>query len=343
MTRGQAGLDTVDRCIVAALQIHGRASWQQLARAVGASDSTVARRVHRLFDEGLVRVAASTDPLLCDQGYPVVVQITSEPGAATAVAQRLAARPDVRFAALITGSSDVVIELIVRSQTELARILFTEIDRAPGIRSTTTESVLAHYKMAHMWSHGTLPEEAATALAAERGVVEPGAPRPLDEREQAIVDVLAEDARAGYALIAQRLGTSESAVRRRLDGLIREGRVRFTTIVEPELLGYGVKAMCWLAVDLSHLEESARALSARPEVRYVAATAGYSDITIEVVLRDQQDLHRFLTQVLGALAGLRRAEVGLELATLKRAFVLDESVADLFGPAPETTGKGASA
>jgi DNA-binding Lrp family transcriptional regulator len=336
VTRGQAALDTLDRCIVAALQIHGRASWQQIARAVGASDSTVARRVNRLFGEGLVRVAASIDPLACAQGYPVVVQISCETGAATTVAQRMAARPDVRFAALITGSFDVVIELIVRSQTELARVLFNEIDREPGIRSTTTESVLAHYKVAHVWSYGTLPDEAAEALAVERGPVEPAEPRPLDEREQAIVDVLADDARAGYALIAQRVGSSESAVRRRLDGLIREGRIRFTTIVEPELLGYGVKAMCWLDVDLRNLEEAARALSARPEVRYVATTAGYSDLTTEVVLRDQQDMHRFLTQVLGALPGLRRAEVGLELATLKRAFVFDESATALFDAPSET-------
>ncbi|MGH3585941.1 MAG: Lrp/AsnC family transcriptional regulator, partial [Pseudonocardia sp.] len=133
MTRSRPVLDNVDRCIVTALQIHGRASWQQIARAVGASDSTVARRANRLFGEGLVQVVATTDPLACEQGYPVVVQITSEAGAAVDVARRLAARSDVRFAALITGSFDVVVELIVGSQTELARVLFNEIDRAPGI------------------------------------------------------------------------------------------------------------------------------------------------------------------------------------------------------------------
>lgn len=332
MTRTQSALDDVDRRIVAALQIHGRASWQQIARAVGASDSTVARRANRLFKEGLVRVAASTDPLLCDQGYSVLVQIASEAGAAAAVAQRLAARPDVRFAALITGTFDLVIELIVRSRTDLARVLFNEIDRAPGIRSTATESVLAHYKMAHVWLHGSLADEAAATLDAERGPIVPGEPRPLDEREQPLVDLLAQDARVSIALMAQQLGTSESGARRRLDALVREGRVRFTTIVEPDLLGYGMEAMCWLTVDLRHVEDAARALSARPEVRYVAATAGYSDIAIEVVLRDQQDMHRFTTQVLGGLPGLRRAEIGLELVTLKRAFVLNESAVELFDP-----------
>lgn len=329
-------LDELDRCIVAALQIHGRANWQQIARAVGASDSTVARRVNRLLGDGLVKVAASTDPLMCDEGYPVLVQISCKAGVATEVAQELAKRVDVRFAALVTGSFDVVIELIVRSQAELARVLLTEIDRIPGIWSTTTESVLSHYKLARVWLHGTLSDAAAAALAAERGVVEQGLPRPLDEREQALVDLLYEDARASFTVMAQRLGTSESGVRRRLDALVREGRVRFSTIVDPELLGYTAPTMYWLQVDLCHVEEAARTLAAQPDVRYVAATAGYSDITIEAVLRDQHDLHRFNTQVLGALRGLHRAEAGLQLITLKRAFVLNENA---LGPLAPTEGR----
>jgi DNA-binding Lrp family transcriptional regulator len=325
-------LDALDRRIIAALQIHGRANWQQIARAVEASDSTVARRVNRLLSDGLVKVVASTDPLMCDEGYPVLVQITSKAGVATEVAQALAKRVDVRFAALVTGSFDVVIELIVRSQAELARVLLNEIDRVPGIWSTTTESVLSHYKLAHVWLHGTLPDAAAAALAAERGAVEQGLPRPLDEREQALVDLLSEDARASFTVMAQRLGTSESGVRRRLDALVREGRIRFSTIVDPELLGYTASTMYWLQMDLCHVEEAARTLAAQPDVRYVAATAGYSDITVEVVLRDQRDLHRFNTQVLGALRGLHRAEAGLQLATLKRAFVLNENALGLLAP-----------
>ena len=334
-TSAPVRLDEVDRRIVAALQIHGRASWQQLARAVGASDSTVARRVNRLLEDGLVKVVASTDPLLCAQGYPVLIQITSKAGAATAVAQELAARPDVRFAALVTGSFDVVIELIVTSQTDLARVLFNEIDRVPGIWSTTTESVLSHYKVAHVWLRETLSDTAAAALEAERGTVEAGMPRLLDPRELDLVGLLAEDARASFTTMAQRLGTSESGVRRRLDALVREGRVGFSTIVEPELLGYTAPTLYWLQMDLAHVEEAARTLASQQDVRYVAATAGYSDVAVEVVLRDQQDLHRFNTQVLARLPGLHRAEAGLELVTLKRAFVLNEAMSDLFTPTKE--------
>lgn len=332
MTAGQARhLDEVDRRIVAALQIHGRATWQQIARAVGTSDTTVARRAQRLFADELVTVVAATDPLLCAEGYPVLIEITSTAGALTEVARALARRTDVRFAALLTGTFDLVVELIVSSQTELARVLLTEVDRIPGVWSTTTESVLAHYKLEHTWLHADLTEEAAALLADQRGPVTPGPPRRLDDRERALVDLLATDARASFAELAQHLGTSETSVRRRLDNLLAEGRVRLTTIIDPELLGYTAPTMYWLHMDLQHVDEAARILSQRPEVRYVAATSGHSDITLEAVLRDQADLHRFNTQVLGGLTGLHRAEAGQELATLRRAFVLNQRTLDLIG------------
>lgn len=318
-------LDDLDRQIVAALQIHGRATWQQIARAVGASDTTVSRRAQKLFDSGVVRVVASVDPLRCGSGYPVVMQVKCQVGQRTHVAAALAKRPDVRFIALVTGSFDIVLELIVSSQRELARVLFQGIDTIDGVTSTATENVIAHYKVAHVWSHGTLSDAATEALTKARGEIVEIDPTPLDERDHALMDLLADDARLSFAAIAAQLGVSESMAKRRISTLVRDGRMRFTTIVDPALLGYGVEVLCWLDVDLGHVDDAARVLAGRPEVRYVAGTAGYADLLCEVVLRDHSDLHRFNTQVFAGLPGLRRTEIGLELVTLKRAFASVDS------------------
>lgn len=323
------GLDEIDRRIIAALQIHGRATWQQIASAVGTSDTTVARRAQRLFAEGLAQVVATTDPLLCAEGYPVLVEITTTAGSVTQVARALARRTDIRFAALLTGSFDLVVELIVSSQAELARVLLTEIDRIPGVQATKTESVLAHYKLEHTWLQTDLPAAAADALVQHRGPVTPGEPKSLDERERALVDLLGGDARSSISELAHQLGASETSVRRRLDHLLADGRLRLTTLMDPELLGFSAPTMYWLHMDLRHVDDAAKTLTRCPEVRYVAATSGHSNITVEAVLRDQADLHRFNTEVLGGLPGLHRAEAGQQLATLRRAFVLNRRTLDL--------------
>lgn len=319
-------LDELDRQIVAALQIYGRASWQQIARAVDASDTTVARRAQRLFNSGVVRVVAATDPLRCGEGYPVVMQVKCRVGKRIHVAAELAKRADVRFIALVTGSFDIMLELIVRSQRELARVLFHGIDAIDGITSTVTENVIAHYKVAHVWSHGTLSDDATAGLSEARGTIVETEPTPLDERDRALVDLLAGDARASFASLANQLRVSESMAKRRVSALVHDGRLRFTTIVDPAVLGYGVEILCWLDVDLSHIDDAAHALTARPEVRYVAGTAGYANLLCEVVLYDHADLYRFTTQVLAGLPGLRRTEIGFELVTLKRAFAAVDSL-----------------
>jgi hypothetical protein len=79
--------------------------------------------------------------------------------------------------------------------------------------------------------------------------------------------------------------------------------------------------LVWLEVDLGRLEPIANALAARPEVRYLSATAGGNDLMCEVILRSQDDLYVFATKTLGALEGVRRVCVDHELMILKRAYV----------------------
>ncbi|WP_344986430.1 AsnC family transcriptional regulator [Streptomyces violaceus] len=50
--------DSLDRRIISALQIDGRASWHRIATALGEPERTVVRRGTRLLDSGLVRIGA---------------------------------------------------------------------------------------------------------------------------------------------------------------------------------------------------------------------------------------------------------------------------------------------
>jgi hypothetical protein len=62
-------------------------------------------------------------------------------------------------------------------------------------------------------------------------------------------------------------------------------------------------------------------LVARPEVRYLSAASGYRDLICEVILPSEEDLYEFETKTLGDLPGIRQVDIGLELQTVKRAFM----------------------
>lgn len=315
-------LNTLDRKIVAALQINGRATWHQVAKVVGASESTVSRRANRLLRQGYLRIVGVADPLRCGLGFPVLLQLKCAVGAVASVARTLAQRPDVRFVALLTGSYDLILEIIVPSRAHLAMLLVHQLNAIPGITSTTTESVLRNFKTSYDWSREVLGGD-ATGLAASTpaAIAQEAEPLTLSATDMQLLQLLADDGRLSVAELADQADVSESVVRRRVESLRAAGALRFATLVDPRMMGYECELVLWLNIDLSRLEQVASALGERPEIRYLSATAGYSDLVAEVILPDLDSLYRFNTEVLGSLPGIRRSEIGLELQTVKRVYL----------------------
>jgi DNA-binding Lrp family transcriptional regulator len=317
-------VDALDRQIAAALQLHGRATWREVAKLVGSSESTVARRGRQLLETGLVRVTGQPDPLALGLGYPVIVNLECHAGAGKEVARSLAARPDVRFLSIVTGACDIVLELIVPSQRHLAHVLVDEFSQVDGIARTTTDSVLRTFKTSYDWSSDLLEEhgiDPSFGRELRELAIEAGDPAPLDPLDLQLIQLLGEDGRRAYAELAAALGISESMVRRRVSALVRNGYLAFATLVDPEVLGYHVEVLVWLRVDLGELEPIAAALGAHRGVRYLSATSGFSDLLCEVILRSPADLYAFSTGTLGAIEGIRQASVAHELVVVKRAYM----------------------
>jgi Lrp/AsnC family leucine-responsive transcriptional regulator len=130
-------------------------------------------------------------------------------------------------------------------------------------------------------------------------------------------------------------------VRRRVSALVDDGVLHFATLVDPRELGFEIEAFVLLRVNLGEIERIATTLSARREVRYLAATSGFCDLACEVILRSPDDLYDFTTEALGALAGVQRTVIAHELVTVKRAYML--STERFWGDmAPEEAGLGSS-
>ncbi|MFL6052901.1 MAG: Lrp/AsnC family transcriptional regulator, partial [Actinoallomurus sp.] len=69
-------LSELDRHLMAALQLDGRAPWNLVARAVGVSESTVQRRFTALRERGAAQVIGVVDVLRCGLGVPVLTRVS---------------------------------------------------------------------------------------------------------------------------------------------------------------------------------------------------------------------------------------------------------------------------
>lgn len=310
-------LSDLDRRIVAALQLDGRSSWSDVAKLAGTTESTASRRGGRLLDDGTVRVVGVADPLVCGLGQPVLVQLDCAPDSVRQVADALAERSDTRFLTITTGDWDIATELIVPSQHQLTSTLIDELGALPGVHRSSTALITKNFTMRHDWSRTLLGHaDQATAPDTTSGPNQV----QLDDVDRRLLAVLAEDGRRPYRDIARTLSLGETGVRRRVEQLVAAHALVFSTLVSPAALGFRVELLLWLRVAADHLDDVARLMAGRPEVRYVSATAGSADLVCEVILPDASEIHTFTTRVLGTLPGIRSIDVALELENHKRAY-----------------------
>jgi DNA-binding Lrp family transcriptional regulator len=318
-------LEKTDQLIIARLAIDGREGWAQMGRALGLSETTVARRAQRLFDTGCARVVAVPDPLLCGFGTPVLVHLRCLPGHARAVADQLAARADTRLVVLLSGTTDVVAEVISTDRSHLAQVLHDDMREFPGVTEISAESVLRTFKIGFDWARELLgprgtPTSPRRSDADADADARSGARAELSTVDLNLIAALSDDGRLSYAALAERLDITESTAARRLRHLVDAGYLTFSPLVDPALLGYEIEVFIRMRVDLKAIETIARRLCHETAVRYVSATTGASDLVCEAVLRDTGALYDFVTGTLANLDGIRGVETAVELASVKRAY-----------------------
>ena len=165
-TTAPAGL--LDRRIIAALQLNGRASWKQVAAAVGATESTVARRGQQLLDAGIVTVTGVLDHLRCGLGISLQVRLRCRPGTANVVAEALAALEVTRFVTVVTGSADVAAEFVVPHHRDVAAVLVDGLPRPDDIVETEAMVVVRKFSAVEEWDTGLLGAGCGRTPAARR-------------------------------------------------------------------------------------------------------------------------------------------------------------------------------
>ncbi|MFF2507388.1 Lrp/AsnC family transcriptional regulator [Streptomyces sp. NPDC058067] len=291
LVAGAGALDALDRRIVAALQIDGRASWRRIAGALGEPERKVARRGLRLLESGDVAVRG-----LVMRGETVILRMTCRPGTVRDAAVAAARRADCIFSYALAGPVDCVAELQC-PPGRLGPLMLDEVPALPGLVSQSVSPVLRYFRTVHEWSPGILDAGEVEALGGPSGTV--GEPVPPDvevgPEELAILGALAEDGRRTHEDLAAVAGVSVATARRRVEMLTRDGVVSIRAVVEPALLGLPVEALLWIRTRPDEVEKVGRLLVESPLVRYAAVVMGEHQLLVDVTQPSKAALHEFLT------------------------------------------------
>jgi len=135
---GAASLDPVDRQLLRRLAASGRVSMADLGRAVRMSRPSVAERLRRLEDRGVVRrFTVDVDPKQLGFAFGAYIRVRPETGQLKKVTALLAEIPEIVECDRITGDDCFMAKAVVRSIADLEQV----IDRLAPYASTNTSII----------------------------------------------------------------------------------------------------------------------------------------------------------------------------------------------------------
>jgi Lrp/AsnC family transcriptional regulator for asnA, asnC and gidA len=143
----------------------------------------------------------------------------------------------------------------------------------------------------------------------------------IDKVDIEIINLLMEDGRMPASEMARRIGgISERVIRYRIDRIVKEGYIQISAITNPKSLGYAVTADVFLEVESGAILDVARKTSEFDCVSYVACSIGESDISIQIVGHDTNEVYQFVTGVIGKIPGVRKTTTSIVPLVLKDVY-----------------------
>jgi Lrp/AsnC family transcriptional regulator for asnA, asnC and gidA len=164
-----------------------------------------------------------------------------------------------------------------------------------------------------------MPDVNGLGEAGAQNDAGPSAGTLLDAPNRAIIEALQRDGRQPYGAIAETVGLSEAAVRRRVQRLRESGIMQIVAVTDPLQLGFTRQAMIGITVE-GDVRRVAEKLSSMAEVDYVVMCAGSFDILAEIVCEDDERLLHVLNDSVRSIPGVRATETFLYLKLAKQTY-----------------------
>jgi DNA-binding Lrp family transcriptional regulator len=316
-------MDALDAQILHALELSPRVPFRRIAAAVSVSEQTVARRYHRLRRDGVVRVVGLVNPRVHGDAQ-WVARIHAKPDRIPQLADALVRRSEVTHANILSGWTELV--CVIRAPLGETResLLLQQLPRSTSVLSIGVDLVLHAFgePTTSPWTgygHKLSSEQAQQIVGDVSDRAPTGQLTIPTVDDGRLLEALADDGRAPHALLAKRTGWSVARVARRIAALEAAGTLLYDIDVLPERLGHQLHAMLWLTVAPQHLHDVGEQVAAHDEIAFAAAISGRANLLAIAICRDVEDLYRYLTMRLAAIAAIQNYDVSIRSQRLKQS------------------------
>lgn len=143
----------------------------------------------------------------------------------------------------------------------------------------------------------------------------------LDEIDKQILTIVQRDARISNVALAQQIHLSPPAAFTRLKRLEERGFIRqYCALLDHERVGYDLLAFVHVTLRMHEPDQVAEfraAIREMPQVLECYFVTGEYDYLLKVVVRNRQDLERFLVDTLTPAPGVGRIHTNIVFSEVK--------------------------
>lgn len=133
-----------------------------------------------------------------------------------------------------------------------------------------------------------------------------------------IIRSLNQDGRKPYKTIARELDVSDATIRKRIKRMQEDGVIKkFMVLIDYRLMGKVVKAFIGLKISPANIQDVVDKLEPLADVHVLYRTTGNSDLFVEVIFSDLEELNTFLSTELN-IEGIIETEVNVVIGPYKR-------------------------
>ena len=139
----------------------------------------------------------------------------------------------------------------------------------------------------------------------------------LDDIDKKLLNLLQENADLTYAELGKKLGISPSTVYTRVRRLREKGFIkRIVAEVSPEMIGYNLRSLVFLTVDVKRYNEIVNEILKYPQVKVIYDITGEWTFALEVLVRDHKELTDLLDKI-GSIEGIQQTSTAVVLRVIK--------------------------
>jgi Lrp/AsnC family transcriptional regulator for asnA, asnC and gidA len=139
----------------------------------------------------------------------------------------------------------------------------------------------------------------------------------LDRIDKELLKILQDDADLTYAQLGKMLNISPSTVYMRIKRLKERGIIkRIIAEVDPEQLGYRLRSLIFLSIDVKKYNTIVEKLKEIPQVKVIYDVTGEWTFALEALVRDHKELSELL-DVIGSVDGVQHTSTAVVLRVIK--------------------------